>query len=101
MATYTELFSLFSDSALREKVASGVAVKADAVRADGAATTEQKIWAEKAFSNPNGEAKRFLIALLAANQSASLSDIQNASDSLIQTGVDNVFQLFVDADTGV
>ncbi len=101
MATYTELHTLFSDDTLRDKVASAVAIKADAVRVDGASTAAQNAWAEKAFSNPNGEAKRFLIALLGANESASVATIQGATDATIQTAVDNAFQLFVDADAGV
>jgi len=101
MATYTELFTLFSDSALAEKVASAVAIKADVVRADVSATTNQKAWAGRAFANPKSEANRFLIAVLAANESSTITNIQSASDTQIQTNVDDVFQLFVDADAGV
>lgn len=94
MATYTELFELRNSAPLLNKITAAVAVKADAIRADGAATAEQKAWALRAFTNPEGEAQKIIWAVLAANKGATAEAITSATDAAIQTAVDAAISIF-------
>lgn len=94
MASYTELFELRSNAPLLNKITAAVAVKADAIRADGAATAEQKAWALRAFTNPEGEAQKIIWAVLAANKTFTVEQITGATDVAIQTAVDAVIPIF-------
>ena len=100
MATYVEIRNLFDDSALRNRVATAVIIAANGILGEGAATAPRKAWAAKAFSSAEQEAKRILMAVLAANSGASVAQIQGASDAALQTNVDNAIDLFIDADAG-
>lgn len=87
MATYTELFELRADSALRNKIAVAVAVKAQAL-IDLASPTEAQIaWANAAIDNPVSKADTLLNYVLAANKTATVAEIQRATDAAIQTAV--------------
>lgn len=101
MATYIEIRGLFNSSDLRNKVATAVVVAAQVILENGTATTAQKAWANKAFSNPSGEAGRIYMSVLAANKDATLSAIESSTDAQIQTNVDAAIAMFVDADAGV
>ena len=94
MATYDELYTLAGDNALTDRIAVAISIKADAILNDGAATAEQKAWAKSAFSNPQGQAKAFQNAVLAANKDATVTQITNATDAAIQTAVDNAVTIF-------
>lgn len=94
MATYAELFAIRADNKLLDKVTVAVAVHADAIRANASATTEQKAWAKRAFSDPKAEADKLIWAVLAANKSATVEQIEAAADATVQAAVDNVISLF-------
>lgn len=88
MATYTELFDLRSDSALRNRVAVAVAVKAQAILALASPTAAQVAWASAAIGDPIGKADSLLNYVLAANKSATVTQIKTATDAAVQTQVD-------------
>jgi len=97
MATYTELYSLRSDSALRNRVMVACIVSAEAVMAEIDTTpnhANRLLWAASVFANPTTESMRMFMAVLAANKDATISIIQTATDTQIQTNVDNHIDLF-------
>lgn len=100
MATLQELRSLFKDSDLTEKVEAAVVIAAKTILA-GAPTAAQKAWAATVFSAPKNEASKALMAVLAENSAATVDQIRQASDTAIQTAVDGVVQVLVDAMAGV
>ena len=103
MATYSELYGIAvggapEDDALREKIATAVAVAAQAYLSDGAATDNQKRWAVRAIGNIKAEAARVMALVVAANAGATVGNIQSASDTAIQTNVDAVASNLADGD---
>ena len=97
MATYQELRALFNDSDLLERAETAVIVAANGL----ADNPSNNAWVETAFSHPNSEAKKALMGIIAANSSASVSEIQNATDSTLQTHVNSVIETLVKAKAGV
>ena len=99
MATYAELFELRGDSALRNKVESAVIIAAETVMNEDGGTANhvnRLIWAKNAFENTRSETLRMFKALLAANESATVGNIQSATDVAIQADVDAHIDLFAD-----
>jgi hypothetical protein len=97
MATYQDLHALANDSDLQEKIEVAVVVAADAIRTDGSPPTNQAarlVWAQGAMSNPRAVAKSMMWAVLATNKSATVGNIQGATDAAIQTQVDAAVDLF-------
>lgn len=88
MATYVELFDLRSDGNLRNKVAVACVVKAQTLIALASPTAQQLGWAHKALQNPVGMAQTIMEYVLAANKSATVGQIQGATDATIQGNVD-------------
>lgn len=87
MATYTELFDLRSNSDLRNRVAVACAIKAQAIIDSATPTAAQLTWARAAIADPIAKANELLNYVLAANKSATASQIAGASDAAIQTNV--------------
>lgn len=100
MATYTELRTLFTDSDLMEKVEVAVVIAANTLIA-GTPTAADKVWAASVFSNPKTEASKALMSVLAENNDAAVAVIQAATDTSIQTNVDAIVPILVDAMAGV
>ena len=97
MATYAELFSLKNDSAFRNKIAVAVCVAADTIRieaVDVANHANRIIWAKRAFENPVAIANDVQTAIIIANKTFTVAQIQGASDSTIQDNVDAVVDIF-------
>lgn len=90
MASYDELFNLGTDTALRNKVAVGVIVKADAISALPTPTQLQLDWAKASYADHIGVAETILLAVLAANKDAAVAAITGATDVAIQNNVDAV-----------
>ncbi len=88
MATYQELFDLRSDSSLRNKVAVACVKKAQALLAGGTPTANEVARASSTLSSPIAQADKLFAYVLAANSAATVSQIQNATDTAIQTNVD-------------
>lgn len=97
MATYTELYSLRNDSPLRNRVVVACLVSAEVVMAEVDTTpnhVNRLAWAASVFANSVAEAGRMFMAVLAANKSITIAQIQAATDEQIQTNVDNHIDLF-------
>lgn len=96
MATYLEIFDLKSNASLRNRVAIAIAVAADTIRAEDPATANhaaRMAWASRALQNTDAEAPRVLLAVLAQNKALTVAQINSATDSGLQTGVDNAVNL--------
>lgn len=100
MATYQELRSLFNDSDLLEKVEVATVIAANDLLAT-TPTTAQKAWAAQVFASPKTEAQKALMAVLAENSGLTVAQIQGATDTAVQTNVDGVASILVDALAGV
>lgn len=88
MATYTELYNeLQEDAQLRDKVAIACCKKAQTIVDLSTPTADQLNWANAVLQNPAGAAMKLLPYVLAANSSATVAQIQSASDATIQTNV--------------
>jgi len=97
MATYSELRSLFGYSELRNKIDVACIVAANAIQEEDPGTanhTERMEWARQAFMNPRATSERMMMAVLAANKSQTVANIQGATDAAIQTQVDAAVNLF-------
>lgn len=97
MATYLEIFDLRSNSALRNRIAVACVVAAEAIRNESGATTNhanRMIWAKAVFANPESEAVRMLMALLAQNKDATVGQITGVTDANLQTGVNAAVDVF-------
>tara|TARA_R110000772_G_scaffold235182_2_gene346779 strand:- start:4235 stop:4534 length:300 start_codon:yes stop_codon:yes gene_type:complete len=99
MATYQELFALKSDDDLRNRVSVALVINAQALLI-GTPSAAEAAWGASVFSNPIGEGDKALMAVLAANSSATVTQIQNATDAAIQTNVDAVAAALVIAHGG-
>ena len=87
MATYLELFTLKSDSALQDRTAVAVAIKAQGLLDSATPSIAQVTWANEALENPVSKAGALLNYVLAANNGLTVAQIQSASDSALQTNV--------------
>lgn len=99
MATYNELRALFANDDLRNRIEVAVIIAAESVRTEDAGTTNHAnrlTWAKAAFSSPRGVAEQMLMALLAANNEATVAQITEATDAQIQTKVDAAVDVFAD-----
>lgn len=96
MATLAELYTLRSNDALRNKIASAIAVAAHAVKNEstGSNLVNRKLWAKDAFSDPEGMANRMMWAILAANEAASVATITGAIDADIKAAVMAAIDIF-------
>lgn len=87
MATYQELYDLGSNSALRNKIAVAVAIKAQTILDEASPTVAEVEWAKEALNAPLREADILMHYVLAANRAATTGQIVGATDSAIQTNV--------------
>ncbi len=96
MATYLELYDLQNDNELLHTIAVAVAVAAEAVRTEDAATANHAarlVWAREAFANPVSVGRQALWAVLAVNKDNTVAHILGATDAQVQTAVDDVVDL--------
>lgn len=97
MATYTELYALKDDTALKNKIQVACVVAAEEIRTEPSNTAHhlnRQKWASRVFANPEGESDRMLWAVLAANRTFTVGQIQGATDSAIQTAVNDAVNVF-------
>lgn len=99
MASYLEIRGLFN-SDLVNKVEVAVIVAANNL-ASGTPNTAQKAWIAHAFNSPNVEAKKALMAVLADNVGLTVDQITTADDVVVQTKVDAIVPILIDALAGV
>ena len=98
MATYSELFTLSNDASLRNKVTVALVIKAQALL-DTAPTAAEVTWSKEALENPKSKADDLLFYVLAANKGLSVSAIEGATDSAIQTNVDAAVGVIISGGT--
>ncbi len=99
MATYQEIFDLRNNQVLLDKVTVAIIVAADVVFAEAGGTANHAnrlLWAREASIVPRGMAGVFMSAVLAANKAATVTNIINAADAVIQTNVDATVDDFAD-----
>lgn len=94
MAAYTDLYSKLSDDDLRNRVSVAVVVSAHALLVN-TPTTDQQKWAADVFANPKLWGDRALMGVLAANSSATIAQIDAASDAAVQSAVDDLTDALV------
>lgn len=97
MATLQELHSLRRDGDLLNKIEAACAIVAEEIRV--AATppvnqTQREVWAKEAFVNPAAKALEMIWPILAANESATVAQIQSASDDAILSNVRAAVDIF-------
>lgn len=100
MATYIELRGLFNDDVLVNKVTVATIISVDAIL-NGTPTINDRAYAAKVYGNPREEAEKVLMSVLAANASLTVSQISSATDAAIQTKVDLIVPILIDALAGV
>lgn len=96
MATYLELYNLRGNVDLRQKVEVALTVAADTIRSETASTNGHALritWAQGVLGGTLGESEKALRMLLAANRGGTVSNIQGASDSAIQSNVDDIINI--------
>lgn len=100
MATYDEIANLPGDpsfQALVNKIAVAVAVKAQAIAASATPTANQITWAKSALESPRGQADQIVNYVIAANISATTTQILGAVDATIQTNVNDAVDKLLSA----
>ncbi len=100
MATYTEIRELFNSSDLLNRTTIAIIVYAENLM-NGTPSTAQKVWIDKVFSSPTAEAKKVLMGVLAASRAATKEQIESATDAALQTEVDEIAPILIDALAGV
>jgi hypothetical protein len=88
MATYAELYDKVGDSALKNRLAVAVAVKAQALFDLATPTAAQLAWADSAINDPFGKAEVFFRYLLAKNRALTIAQIDAVTDTAMQTAID-------------
>jgi len=99
MATYLELRNLFNDAALMNRTQAGVVIAGWGVMNDPAnypsavgpntATEEQRVtWGVDALHRTETKVPLVLKAVLAQNKTATVDQIKNATDAVLQTNID-------------
>jgi len=86
MAALSELPALFTNNDMRNKVASAIIIKAQALLT-GTPTDDQKTWAIEALRTPMAERDWVWAYMLAANAGSSVETILGANDTAIQNAV--------------
>ncbi len=99
MATYAELRQLFGDTSLLARIEVALIIAANNL-ISGTPSTVESEWASKCFSNPFDEAKKCLMAVLAENNALTIAQITAASDTAIQSAVNDVVPVLVAANGG-
>jgi hypothetical protein len=99
MATYAEIMGIVggtSGDPLKLQIRVAIVVAANAILNEATGTTNHAnrlIWAKEAVSSPDTEAQKMLWAVLAQNAALTVTQITTASDSAVQTAVNNAVNL--------
>jgi hypothetical protein len=101
MATYTELFDLWSNSDLQNKVTVACLIAAEAIRTEDPATPNHAlrlVWAKQVFADPAPAGKEMFMAVLAGNAAMTTGQIKTATDAAIQAKVNAAVPLFAETE---
>lgn len=88
MASYLELYDLKNDDKVHHQIAVAITKKAQALIDLATPSANQIAWASNALSNLNEMIGKILPYVLAANSSATTTQIKAATDATVQTNVD-------------
>ena len=97
MATYSELFGLWNESSLKNRIMVAVIVAAEAIQNESPTTpnhANRLVWAQQTFQNPSSIAYAMFRVVLAANKDVTVQAILDATDAAIQTAVDAAVDTF-------
>ena len=92
MATYTELAAINFDpgwGALLNKIMVAVMVKAATIIDSASPSADALAWAKATLTGPKAAANNIAFYVIASNKAASISTILAASDSAVQSNVDD------------
>lgn len=90
MATYQELFDLYNNSVLRNRINVACVIAAQAIAVELVTVpnhANRLLWAKQVFGNPEGVATSMLMAALAVNAGLTVAQITGATDAALQTVV--------------
>ena len=91
MAEYKDLRNLFNNSELMNRTEVAVIVAAEAIVANFATETAERIaWAQRGISGTLSEARKALRIAIAINKSNTVAQILAADDVALQANVDAV-----------
>ena len=94
MATYQELFDIRNDVPLHDKVSIASVIKAQTLL-DSTPTQDEVDWAKITLEDPNSRANQIMYYVLAANNTATIAQILAATDTAIQTNVDDAVNALI------
>ena len=97
MATYEELYGLWHESGLKNKVTVAVVVAAETIQGEDVGTpnhANRLIWARQTFESPAIAADAMFRVILAVNKDIAVGTILAASDASIQAAVDAAVDTF-------
>ena len=94
MATYSELYDIATNNngSLLNRITTACVIAAEAIRVESGATTNHAnrlLWAKFVLQQPRMQAEKMIWAILAQNASATVAQINAATDATIQTAVGN------------
>jgi hypothetical protein len=95
MATYTELRDLYNNAELRNRVSVACTIWANTTLTTGTPTTDQIALSKLVLEAPDSYANTVTKSLLAEFNTSTVGQITGATDSQIQTQVDQVLNKFV------
>jgi len=101
MATYLELYTLRGNPDLKQKIAVALTVSADTISSELASVNghDRRItWAKGVLDSLDREAEKALRMVLAANRTATVTQIKGVSDTAIQTNVDAIVDILANVD---
>ena len=88
MATYEELYDLQNNGDLQHKVAVALVIAAEAILKETPPDGARTKWAGKVIAGPLAVARQAMFVVLAANKTADVQQIIDATDPAIQANVD-------------
>jgi hypothetical protein len=97
MASYEELYSLWNESGLRNKVIVAVIVAAESIQGEDPVTpnhANRLLWAKTSLESPVPVASAMFRLVIAANKDATKEAILNAIDASIQSAIDSAVDMF-------
>lgn len=91
MATLLELTQMLGErGSLYDKVRGALLVAAQTIVANASATDAQKAWAREVLHDPGAHAATAYHAVIAANNAATVAQLQSATDEQVNTAVQAV-----------
>jgi hypothetical protein len=98
MAAYLDLIRVAAiNGDLQQQVQVACFIQAGVIQGEPGGTsnhTNRMLWAKAVYQDPEREGRRMLWAVLAANNTATLAQIQSATDAQVQTAVAAAVDLF-------